>query len=225
MSHIKVARLCSRKSLGFREANGKYRLDVNGQGKKWANYWLGKMLLVKWDWQWICLGFKEVAVVEGCRRDCTTTLSHTVVSCRGGGGRQLSCRDTTQLPFISLPMGLHKNQEQMSVIGLLYCFFWLGSRDPSWLCVAAGRCRHVKFTAFCLIHRECTHSSQPSREQQLWGLLLFYVSFFATDALPGWLGGGETPSVSVSAPLMDSAGDAGSCFEEQGMNNKFQQTW
>lgn len=46
-------------------------------------------------------------MVGGCRRDCTTTVSHGVVSWERG----LSRRDTTRLPFISLPMGQHKNPE------------------------------------------------------------------------------------------------------------------
>lgn len=46
-------------------------------------------------------------MVGGCRRDATTTVSNEVMSWKW----DLSCSDTTQLLFMSLPMGQHKNPE------------------------------------------------------------------------------------------------------------------
>lgn len=84
--------------------------------------------------------------------------------------------------------------------------------------------QHARLTAFCLIHMNCTHSSLPSREQQLWCPPLFYISIFVMNTPPGWLKGDETPSVPVSPLLIDTTRDIGSSFEEQDMDNTFQQT-
>lgn len=113
---------------------------------------------------------------------------------------------------VSPPMGQHKSPEAEAS--------HLSPLLPETLhdCV-----QHARFTAFCLIHMNCTHSSLPSREQQLWGPPLFYISLFVTSAPSGWLKGDETPSVSVSPLLMDTTKDTGSSFEEQDMDNTFQQ--
>lgn len=35
------------------------------------------MLPMKWPWQWSCLGFMEIAMAEGHRRDCATAVSQS----------------------------------------------------------------------------------------------------------------------------------------------------
>ena len=196
-----------------------------GQGKKSANYWLVKILpcevaltvseAVWGSWRLPWLGHAER----------TPQQESHMKSYFGSGVYHAGISPNFHL-FHS-PWDSIKSQGQMSFGFLLHYFFWLGYRDRSWLCVAQGKCRRVKFTASFLIHLEWewTHSSLPSRQQQLPGPLLFYISLFVNDAPPGWLKVDETASVSVSPPLMDTASDTGNCFEEQGMDDKFQQTW
>lgn len=156
----------------------------------------------------------EVATVWGCRRDFTTTVSREVISCKW-------------VYHTGMPANFQHKTPRADVTHLSPSLLLLAGLQRPFLTVcSSGQMQACQVYSLLLdpyrVHP--LHSLLPSGEQQLWGPPLFYISLFVNDAPPRWLGGDETPSVSLSPPLMGTTSDVGSCFEEQGMDNRFQQT-
>lgn len=132
---------------------------------------------------------------------------------------------STQLAFISLPRGQHKSPgADVTHLSPPLLLLLAGIQRPFLTVCSLGQVQACQVYSLLLgpyrVHPLLT--AQQGTEIPGPSSVLYFP--LCHRAPPGWLEGDETPSVSVSPLLMDTASDARSCFEQQGTDNKFQQT-